>query len=154
MALAGISARQLQWWVEHGIARCHIEKHARVFEFLEVLRLMVIADLARRQTKFNAIRGMRGNLSRQLKKALLQPGTCYWASDRKIGHLIHEQDAVKTIAQLSGGAFLVPVSEYIRKLENYTPAPRRRRIIDYVHIPRVRYDRLVHDQARLQHILQ
>ena len=79
-ALTGLSARQLQWWHARRLFVPSIPPHRtdaggyteRRYTPVELLELMVLADLRRRGFKISTIRRLLDTLSRQFKVRLYE----------------------------------------------------------------------------------
>ncbi|HEV2117021.1 MAG TPA: MerR family transcriptional regulator [Terriglobales bacterium] len=68
--LAGITARQLQWWDEQGIVVPSREGHRRLYSLDDVAEMAVIADLRRRGFPLQRVRKVVRFLQRELGSRL------------------------------------------------------------------------------------
>ncbi|MGE5207394.1 MAG: MerR family transcriptional regulator [Chlamydiota bacterium] len=70
--LAGVTARQLQWWDEQGIVVPVREGHRRLYSLDDVTEMAVIADLRRRGFPLQRVRRVVRFLQRELGSRLAQ----------------------------------------------------------------------------------
>jgi DNA-binding transcriptional MerR regulator len=72
MALAGITARQLQWWDERGLVAPLKRGHRRLYSIDDLAEVAVICDLRRRGFSLQRIRKVVRFLQREFGKRLVE----------------------------------------------------------------------------------
>jgi DNA-binding transcriptional MerR regulator len=132
IALSGISERQLQWWAERHLLNCRMEGHNRKFTSRDVLRAMVIANMKERGVTLGGMRKLAASIERGIEGALNSASQKFLASDRRTVRLIDSGDCLQSLPEWLRGVFLVPISEFILKVEAHKAgslkvrrAPRR-----------------------------
>ena len=95
MALAGITARQLQWWDERGVVKPVREGHRRLYSINQLNEVAVICELRRKGFSLQGVRKVLRFLDRELGKGLEQivshNSECHLLTDGK--HLYLETSA-------------------------------------------------------------
>jgi DNA-binding transcriptional MerR regulator len=72
MTLAGITARQLQWWDERGVVKPKREGHRRAYSMDDLTEVAVICELRRKGFSLQSVRKVMRFLSRELGKGLAE----------------------------------------------------------------------------------
>jgi DNA-binding transcriptional MerR regulator len=119
--LAGVAARQLQWWDEHKVVSPRHEGHKRVYTQQEALEVVTIAELRRKGLSLRAIRPALRFLQREMGKRmeaiLYAESSVHMVTD---GHSIFFADQARGIIDILKKArrpmFLVAVSEHARRI--------------------------------------
>jgi DNA-binding transcriptional MerR regulator len=72
IALAGASARQLQWWDERGVVKPEHIGHRRVYSMQNVIEIAVICELRRKGFSLQGVRKVIRFLRREFGKGLAE----------------------------------------------------------------------------------
>jgi DNA-binding transcriptional MerR regulator len=142
IGLAGITQRQLQWWTEQGLVNSRLEGHTRFYSPVDVLRAMLIAELRRRGVSLHRLRKMSASLDRSIDLAFDSGSELFLASDRRMLRLVDSRDSLNSLPEWLRGVFLIPISEFIQRIQVENPFARKRRS-EIPFIPR----RKIHKQA-------
>lgn len=128
--LARITPRQLQWWNEHRLLDCAMNGHRRIFQARDILRAMVIQDLKTRGVGRSRVRRLSRSVDRMVDQSLQTTGRRFLASDGRVLRLVEADEVLRSLREWPGGVFLIPISEFIDRMETYEPGKRRRSLVN------------------------
>jgi DNA-binding transcriptional MerR regulator len=72
ISLAGITARQLQWWDERGVVKPEREGHRRLYSLNQLTEIVVICQLRRKGFSLQGVRKVVRFLDREFGKRLAE----------------------------------------------------------------------------------
>jgi DNA-binding transcriptional MerR regulator len=72
ISLAGITARQLQWWDERGVVKPEREGHRRLYSLNQLTEIAVICQLRRKGFSLQGVRKVVRFLEREFGKGLAE----------------------------------------------------------------------------------
>jgi hypothetical protein len=91
------------------------------------VRAMVIHDLRKRGVSLHQLRKMSASLDRAIDQALKTTEDRLIATDRRTMRLFDPGEDIRSLPEWLRGVFLIPVSEYIQKIEIFKPPTRLQR---------------------------
>jgi DNA-binding transcriptional MerR regulator len=69
--LSGITERQLQWWDEHHIVPVNQQGHLRIYTRPDAFRILLVAEMRRKQVPFRRIRGALRLIDREIGRGII-----------------------------------------------------------------------------------
>jgi DNA-binding transcriptional MerR regulator len=120
--LAQVTLRQLQWWDERKVVMPRQEGHKRIYQLREVVEIMLVAELRRKDFSLQKIRHvlrfLQREIGRRLENLLSSDSEYHLLTDRKSVQL---EDRHERIIDLLKSArkpmLLVSISDRVRRLE-------------------------------------
>jgi DNA-binding transcriptional MerR regulator len=122
--LAKITLRQLQWWDERRLVSPNQVRHCRIYQFDELVEMMVIAELRRKGYSLQRIRGLIRLFKRRFVKALSKDLAgdpfLHLITDGKSIQLESDEDKIiEILKQARSGMAIVSVNDQIRLIDKY-----------------------------------